>query len=109
MVHKFISKLLCLLKIHLKIFFKVYYFTDGCAGQYKNRYNCINLCHCKQDIECEYHFFAICHVKTVCDGIGLTVKRATATASLQRTTANQILTAEDSSTSVTKSWSITSP
>ena len=25
----------------------VHYFSDGCAGQYKNRYNIINLCHHK--------------------------------------------------------------
>ena len=24
---------------------KIHYFTDGCAGQYKNKYNFINLCH----------------------------------------------------------------
>ena len=28
---------------------KVYYFSDGCGGQYKNYKNFINLCHHKED------------------------------------------------------------
>ena len=46
-------------------------------------------------MDCEWHFFATSHGKNACDGIGGTVKRATARASLQRTTERQILTPED--------------
>ena len=39
---------------------KIYYFSDGCAGQYKNTFNFINFCYHKMDfdVECEWHFFA---------------------------------------------------
>jgi len=96
MVHCFISNLVNYLKIHLPHLNKIHYFSDGCAGQYKNKYNFINLCHHKEDfgLDCEWHFFSTSHGKTACDGIGGTVKRATARASLQRTTFRQILTPE---------------
>lgn len=97
MVHTFISKLLSYLKVHHPNLTKIHYFSDGCAGQYKNRYNFINLCYHEQDfgLSCEWNFFATSHGKTACDGIGGTVKRATARASLQRTTSRQILTPQD--------------
>jgi hypothetical protein len=73
---------------------KVHYFSDGCAGQYKNRYNFINICNHKRDfnLDCEWNFFATSHEKSACDGIGGTVKRLTAKASLQRPVNKQILT-----------------
>ena len=73
----------------------VHYFTDGCAGQYKNCKNFINICHHKHGfaVKCTSSFFATSHGKSRCDGIGGTVKRLTATASFHRTTNNQILTA----------------
>jgi hypothetical protein len=65
---------------------KILYFSDGCAGQYKNCKNFINLCHHKEDfgIEAEWNFFATSHGKGPCDGVGGTVKRLAAKASLQR-------------------------
>lgn len=97
LVYTFLSKLLSYIKLlhpHLK---KIHYFSDGCAGQYKNRFNFINLCHHKEDfgLSCEWNFFATSHGKNACDGIGGTVKRSTARASLQRPFAEQILTPED--------------
>lgn len=76
---------------------KVHYFSDGCAGQYKNRFNFINICHHQKDfnLEAEWNFFATSHGKSACDGIGGTLKRLTAKASLQRTTCRQILTPLD--------------
>ena len=73
----------------------VHYFSDGCAGQYKNCRNFLNICHHEQDfaVKCTWSFFATSHGKSPCDGIGGTVKRLTAIASLHRTTNNQILTA----------------
>lgn len=76
-VYSFQCKLLPLLKDLIPTLKKVHYFSDGCAGQYKNRYNFINLCHHKNDFEldCEWNFFATSHGKGPCDGIGGTVKR----------------------------------
>ena len=74
---------------------KIIYVSDGCAGQYKNCYNIINLCHHKEDfdVEAEWHYFATAHGKSGADGIGGTVKRTAAKASLQRPVDDQILTA----------------
>ena len=74
----------------------MHYFSDGCAGQYKNRKNFINLCLHEKDfnIKCVWSFFATSHGKSLCDGIGGTLKRLTARASLQRTLSDQILTAK---------------
>ena len=76
---------------------KIHYFSDGCAGQYKNCKNFLNICLHKNDfgLQCNWNFFATSHGKSSCDGIGGTVKRLTARASLQRTFSNQIITAEE--------------
>jgi hypothetical protein len=97
MVYTFIEKLLTYVKSKCSQLKKVHYFSDGCAGQYKNKYNFTNLCYHEEDfgLACEWNFFATSHGKNACDGIGGTVKRATARASLQRTTNMQILTPED--------------
>jgi len=97
MVHTFISKLLSHIKVTIPNLRKIHYFSDGCAGQYKNRYNFINLCHHEEDfgLSCEWNFFATSHGKNACDGIGGTVKRATARASLHRTISRQIVTPVD--------------
>ena len=57
--------------------------------------NFLNICHNEQDfaVKCTWSFFATIHGKSPCDGIGGTVKRLTAIASLHRTTNNHILTA----------------
>ena len=72
------------------------YFSDGCAGQYKNFKNILNLCHHVTDfgITARWSFFATSHGKSPCDGIGGTVKRLVARASLQRPLDNQILSME---------------
>ena len=70
------------------------YFSDGCAGQYKNCKHFINLCHLKTDfgISCTWNFFATSHSKSPCDGIGGTIKHLTVRASLQCPIKDQILT-----------------
>ena len=75
----------------------VNYFSDGCAGQYKNCKNFLNLCfHCADfGIGCMWSFFATSHGKSTCNGIGGTVKRITSGASLQRPFDSQILIAID--------------
>ena len=73
---------------------KILYFSDGSAAQYKNRKNFINLCYHKTDfrVDAEWHFFATSHGKGPCDGLGGTVKRLAARASLQRAYDHQIMT-----------------
>ena len=75
----------------------IHYFSDGCAGQYKNCKNVINICFHKKDFftNCSWIFFATSHGKSPCDAIGGTVKRITAKASLQRTIEKQILSVSD--------------
>ena len=76
---------------------KVHYFSDECAGQYKNYKNFLNVCHHKEDfsLQCEWNFFATSHGKSPCNVICGTVKRLKAKASLQRPLGNQIFTAQD--------------
>ena len=73
---------------------KMIYFSDGCAGQYKNCKNFINLCYHLEDfaVPAEWHFFATSHGKGPCDGVGGVVKRQAAKASLQRVFNEQITT-----------------
>ena len=84
-MHCFAKKFLGFLNgiLNLK---KVYYFTDGAAAQYKNKKNFVNLAFHVKDymIEAEWHFFATAHGKGAPDGIGGTLKRQAARASLQR-------------------------
>lgn len=74
----------------------IHYFSDGAASQYKNYKNFANLRHHKQDfgLNAEWNFFATSHGKNPCDGIGGTVKRLAARASLQRPLEGQILTSQ---------------
>ena len=75
---------------------KEHYFSDGCAGQYKNCKNFWNLCLHISDcgVKCAWNFFATSHGKSPFDGIGETVKRLVTRASLQQPISNQIVTAE---------------
>ena len=96
-VHAFQEKIIHILqseKPHLR---SVHYFTDGAPAQYKNKYMFKNIClHAKDfGLKCTWHYFATCHGKGPCDGIGGTIKRLTARASLQRTAQDQILNAQD--------------
>lgn len=72
----------------------VHYFSDGCAGQYKNCKNFFNLCHHQKDFNLKgcWSFFATSHGKSPCDGIGGTVKRLLTRESLQVGPANAIMT-----------------
>lgn len=72
-VHLFLSKIIQLLKEDLPFKLKkIYYFSDGCAGQYKNKYNAANIwAHFKDfGVEAEWHFYATSHGKSECDGVG---------------------------------------
>ena len=73
---------------------KVHYFSDGCCAQYKNYKNFANLIFHEHDfqLKAEWNFFATSHGKNSCDGVGGTIKRLAARASLQRPLSDQILT-----------------
>ena len=76
---------------------KVEYFSDGCANQYKKYKNMFNVCHHEEDfkLQANWSFIATSHRKSACDGIGGTVTRLTAKASLQRSASDQILNVHD--------------
>ena len=68
------------------------YFSDGFIDQYKN-YKNLNLCHHKKDFQLDaiLLFFAKRHGKSLCDGIGGTVKSKIMHAKLQKPVRVQIL------------------
>ena len=86
-----------LIKEHIKPTYpfikKIIYFSDGSAAQYKNYKNFLNLLHHETDFSerVEWHFFATLHGKNACDGVGGTIKRLAARASLQNSITDQIL------------------
>ena len=73
------------------------YFSDGAASQYKNFKNFSNLLYHEEDFGmcAEWHFFTTSHGKNACDGVGGTVKREAAKASLQAAVTGHILTPQD--------------
>ena len=73
------------------------YFTDGAASEYKNFKELINLAFHLHNhkLTAEHNFFATSHRKSLCDGIGGTIKREAVNASLRATIDNQIITPED--------------
>ena len=93
MVHEVQEVVINYVKTEMPQIKKIEYFSDGCAGQYKNKKNFKNLCmHMEEfNIDAQWTFFATSHGKSPCDGIGGTLKRATAKASLQRLFDKQIL------------------
>ena len=96
-VHAFLKPVLQFLKGINPSLKKIKYFTDGSGAQYKNKKNFANLCVHNLDFDglnAEWHFFASCHGKSACDGIGGTLKRLARLASLQRSINNQITTPE---------------
>ena len=93
MVYKIIEVVCNDIKTNLPQIKNIEYFSDGCAGQYKNCKNMLNLCfHCEDfGFTAKWNFFATSHGKQPCDGIGGTVKRLATLASLQRDMDNHIL------------------
>ena len=85
------------LKCKLPGLLTIIYFNDGCAGQYKNREKCYNLCQHKSDfgLNARWVFFATSHGKQPRDGIGGTVKRILSNASLKCVLKDQILSPRD--------------
>ena len=92
-VYKIQTILVDYLKENLPIVDKIFCFSDGCAEQYKNHKNVINLCHHQQDFstDTEWLFFATSHGKSPCDGVRRFVKHYVSKCSLQRPLHDQIL------------------
>ena len=86
--------LMLFIKENLPSVKNIEYFSDGCAGQYKSFKAFLNLSHHQSDfaLDATWTFFATSHGKSLCDGIGGTVKRKVLRTSLQRPVDNQILT-----------------
>ena len=65
----------------------IHCYRDGAPSQYKNYKSFVNLCYHKidQGINAEWHFLTTSHGKSVCDGIGRTMKRLATNASLKAT------------------------
>ena len=86
-VHSFLYIVLQNLKEHLPNLNCCIYFSDGAPNQYKHFKNIANLNYHYIDYElkADWHSFATSHGKSPCDGIGGTVKRLIAGASLQTT------------------------
>ncbi|KAG1653475.1 hypothetical protein GQR58_025548 [Nymphon striatum] len=96
-VHCFLRSILEKIRLDLPHIKLVKYFSDGAASQYKNYKALINLTYHEKDhkLKAEHNFFATSHGKSPCDGIGRTIKREAANASLRATVNNQILTPKD--------------
>lgn len=74
---------------------KIHYFSDGAPQQFKNYKNLLNIYYHNDDfaIEAVWNFFPTAHGKGACDGVGGSVKRTAAKASLRLPPEKQILTA----------------
>ena len=81
-------------EVFICIFKEFTYVSDAAASQYKNCKNFTTLCLYEDDfrVPAEWHFPATSHGKDACDGLGGTVKRLAARASLQRPYDEQIMT-----------------
>ena len=95
-VHAFQTVILEHLKQSIVNLKYVIYFSDGAVSHYKNYKNFANLLNHSTDhgLHAEWNFFGTSHGKNTCDGIGGTVKRLAARASLQHTYKDHILTSK---------------
>ena len=84
-VHSFLEIIIAKTKVIIPGLLKVFFFSDGGPGHYKNRFNFANLSFFETDysISAVWHFWATCHGKNACDGVGGTVKRLARRASRQ--------------------------
>lgn len=93
-VNYFQHMLVAFLKAQLPDLEEIIYFSDGAPQQYKNRNNILNLSFHEEDfgVRAEWHFFPTSHGKGPSDGLGGTIKRLAARASLQLPPKDQIQT-----------------
>lgn len=76
---------------------KIIYFSDGCSGQYKNRFCMGNVLRHRREygIDAEWHFHATAHGKNRCDAIGGIVKSVAFRATIQKSTEQQMTNAKE--------------
>ena len=93
-VHQFIPAVLSDIRAKRPNATKFICFNDGASSQWKNCKNFFNLCYHNSDrgFEAELNCFATSHGKSSYGGIGVTVKRLTAQASLLMTSGEVIST-----------------
>lgn len=97
-VHLYMSKVIAHMKVDLPFtIHKIIYFSDGCSGQYKNRYSMGNVLRHRKEygIDAEWHFHATSHGKNKCDAIGGIVKSVAFRATKQQNTANQMTNSKE--------------
>lgn len=84
-VDSFLEIIIAKTKVIIPGLLKVFFFSDGGPGHYKNRFNFANLSFFETDysISAVWHFWATCHGKNACDEVGGTVKRLARRASRQ--------------------------
>ena len=92
-VYSFQKQLIELLKRTLDLK-KILYFSDGCAKQYKNKKNFLNIAYHTKDfgIQASWAFSATSHGKGPWDGLAGAVKRQAGLESLRRSAARAIQT-----------------
>ena len=97
LVEVIIEKIVSFLKENFPNITNVEYFSDGCAAQYKNCNIFSFLCKHKKKfgISASWSFFASCHGKSPCDGIGGPIKREASKESLRRPADNPIENVQD--------------
>ena len=98
LVYEVQKAILADLKCKLPGLSTIIYFTNKCAGQYKNWKKIYNLCQHKSDfgLNVRWVFFATSHGKRPCDGIGGTVnKHLVSNTSLNHDLKDQILSPSD--------------
>ena len=97
LVYEVQNPILADLKCKLPGLSTIIYFTDGCAGKYKNRKKFYDLCQHKSDfgLNARWVFFATSHGKQPCDGKGRTLKRLVSNTSLKHDLKDQILSPSD--------------
>lgn len=93
MVKNFQYKVMVHLKENFPSIDTVEFFSDGCAGQYKNPENFAHLLTYKKkyNLNVKWNFFCTSHGKSPCDGLAGAMKRTLRLASLQRPYDKQIL------------------
>lgn len=96
-VQVFVKHIINYVKEHFPGTKKIEYYSDGCAGQYKNCTNFLYLCLHKEifALQAEWVFFATSHGKSPCDGVGGALKREASKESLRRSSDKQILNVHD--------------
>lgn len=95
-VWQFQLKLFEFLKEKLPNINRLYFFSDGAGGEYKNRKNFFNIGKIKSNFgyDVTWEFFGSHHGKNSCDAVGGTLKRNATKASLQRPLRDQITDAK---------------